>query len=107
MLNKTAVQHPWLGITDAVDLSTAIATQLGVSGGAQIAGIWPGGPASHAGLGPNDIIIAFNGTPVTSTGALTTLLASTPPGKVVRISYIHDRIQRTGTVMISNQPYGG
>ena len=107
MLANTAVQHPWLGITDAVDLSSAVATQLGVSGGAQVAGIWPGGPASHAGLGRNDIIIAFDGTPVTSTGALTTLLANTPPGKVVQISYIHDRAQRTGTVVVSNQPSGG
>lgn len=106
MVSDAVVQHPWLGITDAVDLSSAIATQLGVSGGAQIAGLWPGGPASHAGLSPNDIIIAFNGTPVTSTGALTTLLAATPPGKAVPISYIHNRTQRSGIVVISNQPSG-
>lgn len=106
MLTDTTVQHPWLGITEAVDLSSAIANQLGVSGGAQISGIWPGGPASHAGLSSNDIIISFDGSPVTSTGSLTTLLAGAPLGKVVHISYIHDRVQRTGTLMVSDQPSG-
>jgi putative serine protease PepD len=106
MLDNAPLQHPWLGVTDANDLSSAVANQLHVSGGAQVGGIWPGSPASHAGLKPNDIIISFNGAPVTSTGALTMLLAQTPPGKAVPISYIHDGTQKTGTVVITNQPDG-
>lgn len=106
MLANASLDHPWLGVTDAVDLSSAVANQLRVSGGTQVGGIWPGSPASRAGLSPDDIIISFGGTPVTSTGALTMLLSGTAPGKVVPISYIHDGVQKEGNVVISNQPPG-
>lgn len=106
MLTNASLSHPWLGVTDASDLSTAVANELGVTGGAQVGGIWPGSPASRAGLNRDDIIISFDGTPVTSTGALTTLIASMPPGTVVPISYIHDGVQKNGKVTVTNQPSG-
>ena len=106
MLADTSINHPWLGVTDAIDLSSAVASQLRVVGGAQVGSVWPGSPASRVGLSPNDIIISFDGNPVTSTGALTTLLAATPLGKVVTITYIHEGQQRTATVVVANQPGG-
>ena len=104
MLSNTSINHPWLGVTDAIDLSSAVANQMRVSGGAQVGGIWPGSPASRVGLSPNDIIISFDGVPVTSTGSLTRLLAGTPLGKVVTISYIHDGVQKSAAVVVTNQP---
>jgi len=104
MLANTSINHPWLGVTDAIDLSSAVANQMRVSGGAQVGGIWPGSPASRVGLSPNDIIISFDGVPVTSTGSLTRLLAGTPLGKVVTISYIHDGVQKSAAVVVTNQP---
>ena len=106
MLNGVRVDHPWLGVSDAADLSSAVARQLGLSGGAQVGQVLPGSPASRVGLSPNDIITALNGIPVTSTGALTKLLAQCTPGKQTPISYIHLGLTKTASVVVSNQPGG-
>ena len=107
LLSGASVDHPWLGVYNAADLSTAVARQLGVSGGAQIGQVLPGSPAGRAGLSANDIITSFNGFPVTSTGTLTRLVAECTPGHQEPISYIHDGLARTASVMVSNQPAGG
>jgi S1-C subfamily serine protease len=104
MLDGLKVDHPWLGVSDAADLSSAVARQLGLSGGAQVGQVIPGSPASRAGMSPNDIITAFNGIPVTSTGALTRVLAQCTPGKQTPISFIHMGLTRTATVLVSDQP---
>lgn len=106
LLSNSKVQHPWLGISDAVDLTSAVARQMGLTGGAQIGTVWPGSPASRAGLGPNDVITALDGAPVTSSGALTRLLSQDEPGKVVKITYIRDGSSRTGTLVVTDQPDG-
>ncbi|HEX6392111.1 MAG TPA: PDZ domain-containing protein [Acidimicrobiales bacterium] len=106
LLSGGKVDHPWLGISDAADLSTAVARQLGLSGGAQVGQVLPGSPASRIGLNPNDIITSFNGSPVTSTGTFTHLLSVCTPGKQAPISYIHDGLARTASVLVSNQPDG-
>jgi putative serine protease PepD len=106
MLSGAKLDHPWLGISDAADLSTAVARELGVSGGAQVGEVLPTSPAGRVGLSPNDIITAFNGFPVTSTGTLTRLLSECAPGRQAPISYIHDGLARTATVTVSNQPAG-
>lgn len=107
MLDGARVDHPWLGVSDAADLSSAVARQLGVSGGAQVGEVLPGSPASRIGLSANDIITALNGIPVTSTGALTQLLAQCVPGKETPISFIHLGLTRSATVVVSDQPSGG
>jgi putative serine protease PepD len=106
MLSGAKVDHPWLGISNAADLSTAVAHDLGVSGGAQVGQIIAGGPASRVGLSANDIITSFNGFPVTSTGTLTRILSDCTPGRQAPISYIHDGLARTESVTVSNQPSG-
>jgi putative serine protease PepD len=106
MLSGAKIDHPWLGISDASDLSTAVARELGVSGGAQVGQVLPGSPAGRVGLSANDIITSFNGFPVTSTGTLTRLLAECAPGRQAPISYIHAGLARTATVTVSNQPAG-
>ena len=106
LLSGGKIDHPWLGISDAADLSTAVARRLGLSGGAQVGQIRPGSPASRIGLNPNDIITSFNGSPVTSTGTFTHLLSECTPGKQAPISYIHDGLARTASVLVSNQPNG-
>ena len=106
MLDGTRVDHPWLGVSDTADLSSAVARGMGLSGGAQVGQVFPGSPASRIGLSANDIITAFNGVPVTSTGALTRLIAQCVPGKQIPISYIHMGLARSATVAVSSQPDG-
>lgn len=104
MLDGSTIDHPWIGVSDAADLSSSVAHQLGVSGGAQVGQVLPGSPASRVGLTPNDVITAFNGVPVTSTGTLTRLVSQCAPGKQAPISYIRGGLARTAVVMVSNQP---
>ena len=106
MLDGSSIDHPWIGISDASDVSSSVARQLGVSGGAQVGQVLPGGPASHVGLTSNDIITSFNGVPVTSTGTLTRLVSQCTPGKQAPISYIRSGLARTATLTVSNQPGG-
>lgn len=96
--------HPWLGVTGAVDLSSAKSRQLGVSGGAQVEALVQGSPAARAGVALADIIVSFNHRPVTSTGALIASLQHTQPGQRVEIAFIHNGKRLTRVVTIGHQP---
>src|SRR5439155_17079435 len=52
MLAGNALTHPWLGVTSASDITTAVAAQYGLPGGAQVEQVAPGSPASQLGLTP-------------------------------------------------------
>ena len=107
LLAGKPVTHPWLGVTNAVDTSSSVARQFGLSGGVSVGQVWPGSPASGLGLGPNDIITSFNGQSVVSCGTLTQVLYSqTQPGLSVMISYLHKGKPVQTTVMVRNQPTG-
>ena len=50
----------------------------------------PGSPADLAGLVGGDIITSFDGQPINDRGDMMSLLARTPIGKVVEITYLRD-----------------
>jgi putative serine protease PepD len=107
LLAGLAVTHPWLGVTNTYDMTSADARQFDLSGGAQIGQVWPGSPASRLGLDPSDVITSFNGSPVTSSGTLTQLLYSqVQPGHWASISYLHKGRSVQTMVYISSQPDG-
>jgi putative serine protease PepD len=96
--------HPWLGIDDATDLTGAAATQLGVTGGAVVGMVDAGSPASAAHLQPDDIVIAFDGHAVTSSGALVTLLSQCQPGERTTLTFLRQAKKLTVTVTVGDQP---
>ena len=104
LLDGNAVTHPWLGVTSSSDITTGVAAQYGVAGGAQIEQVSPGSPASQLGLSASDIITAFHNEPVTSSGSLTQLLSQAQPGRRVMISYLHQGKLMQGSVSVGNQP---
>jgi putative serine protease PepD len=99
------VTHPWIGVANSVDLSSAVARQMGLAGGARAGTILPGSPAQSLGMNPNDIITSFDGQPVTSCGTFTALLEQSAPGRTEPISYIHLGHPTTASVLVSNEPY--
>jgi serine protease Do len=105
LLDGAPVTHPWLGVANALDISSSVARQMGVSGGAQVGKVWPGSPASRIGLDSSDIITSFDGQPVTSCGTLTQLLSSSLPGKRAMISYLHKGKPVEATLVVSDQSY--
>lgn len=50
----------------------------------------PGSPADKAGLVGGDIITSFDGQPIEDRGDMMSLLAKTPIGKIVEITYLRD-----------------
>ncbi|MDQ6782980.1 MAG: S1C family serine protease [Actinomycetota bacterium] len=104
MLGGERVTHPWLGTVDTADLSTATAHQFQLAGGAQVTQVTPGSPAERAGMATSDIITAFNGHPVRSTGGLTGLIVNCQPGYQATISYLHKGKPATATVTMAETP---
>ena len=89
LLRFGEVQRGFLGVTLS-DIDDASAIRLGVGGtkGALVDRPSPGGPAARAGLRTDDLIVAFDGKPITSQRALTLAVADTPAGTTVPVVVI-------------------
>jgi S1-C subfamily serine protease len=107
LLAGIRVTHPWLGIVNADDITSAVANQYSVSGAAEVGQVSPGSPAGRMGLRPDDVITSMNGTPVTSSGTLTEVLFTQGvPGRALSIRYLHNGNWYQGSVSVTNQPTG-
>ncbi len=104
LLHGQRPTHPWIGVTDASDVSSVTAQQIGISGGTQVGTIVPQSPASRIGIVPTDIVTAFDGQPVTNTGTLTHLLAGCWPGDTTTITYLHQGKRITASIRVADQP---
>ncbi|HWE54898.1 MAG TPA: trypsin-like peptidase domain-containing protein [Acidimicrobiales bacterium] len=106
IVDGDTVTHPWLGISDATDLPSEMAHQLGLMGGVQAGAVEPGSPAESAGLRADDIVTAIDGKAVTSAGALIADISTCVPGRTVPITYLSgDRTVQT-TIRMGDQPGG-
>ncbi|XVQ08630.1 S1C family serine protease [Spirillospora sp. CA-255316] len=73
--------------------------------GALISGLITGGPAEAAGLRRGAVIVALNGRPVTSPGALTDLLLLHHPGDTVQVAWVDtDGRNYTTAVLLAEGP---
>ncbi|HUZ75248.1 MAG TPA: DegQ family serine endoprotease [Stellaceae bacterium] len=77
----------WLGI-NIQSVTDEIAESLGLDKprGALIAGVKDGGPAQVAGIRPGDVILDFDGKPVTDMRRLPRIVAETPINKKVKVT---------------------
>jgi serine protease Do len=60
----------------------------------------PPGPAATAGVEPGDVIIEFNGKPITRSEDLPALVASTTPGTTVPLKVMREGKERTFSVRV-------
>ncbi len=81
----------WLGVKIQT-ITDEIAESLGMdrARGALIATVTPGGPADKAGLQAGDVVLSFNGQPVTTMRVLPKLVARTEIGAMVPITVLRD-----------------
>jgi serine protease Do len=88
------------------DLTPQVAAVLRVneSNGAVIADVDQDGPACHAGLLENDVVVAFNGSKVMSSEQLGSLIHATPPGKVVTLTIIRAGARKDVKVTLGEWP---
>ncbi len=78
-----------IGVNVRVDpLTRDEAKELGLPNttGAVLSSVTPKGPADRAGLQPGDVIVEFNGRPVTNNESLVSMVVATKPGTTVPIT---------------------
>ena len=102
------VQRGYLGISFGA-VSPSLARALDVPpGAAQVASFAEDGagrePASDAGLRGGDVITAVDGTTLTDSRQLVSLVSNKRPGDAVRLTYNRDGDERTATVTLGTRP---
>jgi S1-C subfamily serine protease len=87
MVATGKVTHPYLGLS-YVPLNPAVAAQynLSASYGAYITSVVSGSPAAKAGLQPDDVITAIDGTVLQDDSALALVLSGHKPGDTVTLT---------------------
>ncbi|HEY0806341.1 MAG TPA: trypsin-like peptidase domain-containing protein [Pseudonocardiaceae bacterium] len=96
----------FLGVSSE-DLTPAIAQRFGMSvtQGAIVDGVSPGTAADKAGIKQDDIIVKFNGKPVTSSGDLSAAVHAAKPGDKVEIDYLRDTSHHTTTATLGSRSF--
>ena len=72
--------------------------------GALVAQVSPGSGAEKAGLKQGDVILAFNGTPITSSEDLPPLVGITKPGSMAKVDILRDGKKQTVDVKVGELP---
>jgi serine protease Do len=86
LLERGQVSRPWLGVTtQAVTPELARALGAGSEAGVLLADVDPAGPGAAAGLRPGDVVLALDGTPISSRAQLDRVVAERAPGQAVRL----------------------
>ncbi|HKS88362.1 MAG TPA: DegQ family serine endoprotease [Stellaceae bacterium] len=90
------VHRGWLGVRiQAVTDEIAESLGLDKARGALVASVNDNGPAQQGGIQPGDIVLAFNGKPVTDMRHLPRLVAESRVGKTVPVTVWRKRQQTT------------
>jgi serine protease Do len=78
------------------------ATAFGLpnSNGALLSTVAPGDAAAKGGLEPGDVIVEFNGRPVTNSDSLVSLVVATKPGTTVPVTVYRDKQRKTLNVTV-------
>jgi len=77
---------------------------LGPIKAAIVADLTPGGPAAKAGLQRDDIVVAVNGSPVTSSTALTREVSKVQPGGSLKLEVLREGKKRTVDIRSGTRP---
>ncbi len=89
LISYGRVRRAWLGV-EGDDLTAEDARRLHVAGGARLAGVTDGSPASRAGLRADDVVIEVGGTAVRSMGDLMAALQVLRPGERTTFTVVRD-----------------
>lgn len=94
----------WIGIVPE-DISDEQAGQLGLAqGGVLLANFYLNSPAQQAGLQPGDLLLAINGTTLSSSQDALARVANTKPGSVIAIKLLRGRRTVELKARVSERP---
>jgi serine protease Do len=99
------VERGFLGV-NIQDLTPDLAKQfkLGHVNGALVSEVTPKSPADNAGLMSGDVIVEFNGKPVTDSRHLKLRVGATMPGSSVSLKILRDGASKTFQVTVKDLP---
>jgi len=98
------VARGWIGIIPD-DFSDEQAARAGLShGGVVIADLYVNSPAAQAGVRPGDILLAINGEEVRSSQEALAHIASTPPGRDMKLKVMRGRQQFESGMTVAQRP---
>lgn len=87
LIQTGEMKYPYLGIRySMIDGDIAAQENLPVQNGALVSAVEPGTPAAAAGLQPNDVITAVNGTSLAVDNSLRYVLTQSRPGDTVQLT---------------------
>jgi serine protease Do len=97
-LRSGKISRGVIGVSISRDpITKEIAKDLGLpnTSGAVISSVSPNAPAAKAGLQRGDVIVEFNGRPVTDSDSLVSMVVATKPGTTVPITIYRDNQRKT------------
>ena len=103
LVDDRRVDRSWLGI-ETKDLSRDLGTMLGVTGGATVVSVDPGGPADLAGLRVGDVVVAVGDTQVNRMVDLAAALRRLRPGSATQATVLRDGVRQVLPVTTAARP---
>jgi serine protease Do len=97
MQYRSGGSHLGVKLTD-VDRDRAKVLRLGDARGAEVVGVEENGPAEQAGIRTGDVLLSYNGENIIGAQQLGRLVAETPQGRKVAITYSRDGTVESTTV---------
>lgn len=102
------VERGYIGVTlRDVDPDLQSSLKLGRATGALVQDVKAGSPAARVGLRPYDVIVSFDGRPVTTQDRLSRDIAERRPGGAARLEYLRDGRTQTVTLRLAERPKEG
>ncbi len=105
------ISHPYLGVryTDltpdlAASKSINVTKGAYITGDAQSPAVIAGSPAASIGLKDGDVITKINNDAIDSTHSLTSLIGRYNVGDKVKVTYVRDGKEQTGTATLAEAP---
>lgn len=99
------VTRSFLGVMlQDIDRNLAEAYKLDKPEGSLITQVSPDSPAAKAGFKAGDVILKYNGTPISRTGELLNYLNRTQPGQTVQLEVLRDDKPKVITATLATAP---